>query len=504
MPEKQSKPNILFILPDQQRPDSLGCYGSTVAITPTLDWLSQTGVTFNNCYVQNPLCCPSRYSVLTGRYPHSHGVRANWYAPNAGETSFAHQLSRVGYRTAAIGKMHFTPWYDNFGFDGRIIAEAKFHTDCPDDYTKFLERHNYSRQKLYNTHSDAYKSRLSSLTSTLPQEMHIDSFVGQSACEYLKQVDGPFCLFTSFLSPHNPYDPPKPYDDLFSNVPMPTRNMGKNEVSEKPREAYDYINKLIKWGFKSDEISEEQRLDMWRSYYGLNTFIDDWIQQIIETLKQRDLYDNTIIIYSSDHGDLLGDHGLYYKQCFYEQSVRVPLIIHAPRYFAPQRVDEKVELMDIYSTICEIGGAKEVPGVQSKSLVSILKQQEHPIREAVFSENYFGRMVRWQEWKFVYYPGKPYGELYNLVSDPEEQLNLWDKMEGSPEKQIMKDILLEWAFAAEDQLPLPVRSGHFDNSPLQFLPKEGRTAEEGLQHWRLQDMTGLYERVVLSDEWILR
>ncbi len=145
-----SKPNILFILPDQQRPDSLGCYGSEVAITPTVDWLAQTGVRFDNCYVQNPLCCPSRYSVLTGRYPHTHGVRANWYAPRVNEVSFAHQLGRVGYNTAAIGKMHLTPWYDNFGFDGRIIAEAKFHVDCPDDYARFLHVHGYSRRMLYD------------------------------------------------------------------------------------------------------------------------------------------------------------------------------------------------------------------------------------------------------------------------------------------------------------------------------------------------------------------
>lgn len=138
------RPNILFLLTDQQRPDSLGCYGSEAAITPHIDALARGGVVFDNCYVQNPLCCPSRYSILTGRYPHSHGVRANWYAPRPGEVSFGAQLGRVGYATSMIGKMHLTPWYDTFGSDGRIIAESKFHTTCPDDYERFLNHHGWS------------------------------------------------------------------------------------------------------------------------------------------------------------------------------------------------------------------------------------------------------------------------------------------------------------------------------------------------------------------------
>ena len=498
------KPNILFILPDQQRPDSLGCYGSDVAKTPTLDWLSETGVTFDNCYVQNPLCCPSRYSVSTGRYPHTLGVQANWYPLRQPEQSFGYQLGRAGYQTAAIGKMHYTPWYDNFGFDGRIIAEAKFHAECPDDYARFLEKHGYSRHGLYDTQSADYKRRLSSLTSILPQELHIDSFVGQSICEYIKQVDGPFFAFASFLSPHNPYDPPKPYDELFTDTPMPARNMGPNEVNEKPKEAYNYINKRIKWGFKSDEIREDQRLDMWRSYYGLNTLIDDWIKQIVDTLKERSLYEDTIIIYSSDHGDLLGDHGLYYKQCFYEQSVKVPLIVHSPKYFKSQRVAEKVELMDIYSTICELGGADPGPGCQATSLVPILTQADHTKREAVFSENYFGRMVCWEEWKMVYYPGKPYGELYNLLEDPQEQRNLWQKKEGSAEKQHMKDLLLEWAFASEDSLPLPVRPDHQDMTPQRFLMVDGGTREASGQPWHLPVMSEFYRNLEFSVKGTLR
>ena len=138
---EKKRPNILFLFTDQQRPDSLGCYGNEVAMTPNLDKLADEGVLFENCYGQNPLCVPSRHSILTGRYPHSHRARLNWYKRGEEEKSFAHRLGRVGYNTATCGKMHLTPWYENFGFDGRIIAEAKFHKTCPDDYQKFLKKY---------------------------------------------------------------------------------------------------------------------------------------------------------------------------------------------------------------------------------------------------------------------------------------------------------------------------------------------------------------------------
>ncbi|MCL5745580.1 MAG: sulfatase-like hydrolase/transferase, partial [Acidobacteria bacterium] len=313
-------PNILILMTDQQRPDSLGCYGSKVALTPNIDRLANQGVRFDNCYVQNPLCCPSRYSMLTGRYPHSHGVRSNWYAPHSGETSFGHQLSRAGYSTALIGKMHFTPWHDLFGFGGRIIAEAKFDANCPDDYERFLRKHGYSRRQLYDLKSPEYIRDATAVRSKLPQELHIDSFVGRSICEYLDQVRGPFCVLASFLSPHNPYDPPKPYDELFLKAQFPPRNMYPGEVDEKPREAYNYINRRLGWPHRTDQLTPEQLQITKAYYYSTCTLVDDWVGRVLDVLKRRGLDSNTVILSTSDHGDLLGDHGLIYKQCFYEQS----------------------------------------------------------------------------------------------------------------------------------------------------------------------------------------
>jgi len=490
---RPAPPNILVLMTDQQRPDSLGCYGSEVAITPNIDRLARDGVRFENCYVQNPLCCPSRYSMLTGRYPHSHGVRSNWYAPRPGETSFGHQFARAGYSTALIGKMHFTPWQDLFGSGGRIIAESKFAVNCPDDYEAFLRKRGASRRRLYDLDSPEYLRNATAVKSELPQELHIDSFVGRSVCEYMRAVREPFCLFASFLSPHNPYDPPEPYDRLFMKAKFPPRNMYPGEIADKPKEAYNYINQRLKWPNKTDELTHEQLQITNAYYYGTCTLIDDWVGRIVEVLKQHELYRNTVILYTSDHGDLLGDHGLVYKQCFYEQSVKVPLILHAPAMFGSGTVAAPVEGIDIFSTICELAGAWPGRGRQGRSLVPLLHRKAgYTHREAAFSENHFGRMVRYGQFKMVYYPGKPYGELYDLAEDPDERRNLWDKLDGSPVKRRLKDVLLDWAFASEDPCPLPVRADHFDESPLEYDMVQGRTSLCSRQSWCLEALLPLY------------
>ena len=489
-------PNLLLIMTDQQRPDTLGCYGNEVAITPNLDRLGAEGVIFDNMYVQNPLCVPSRYSMLTGRYPHCNRVRTNWHTVREGEVSFGHQLGAAGYDTAIVGKMHLTPWHDTFGFDGRVIAEAKLDDECDDDYQRFLRAHGRSRKEMYDKKSATYVNQATAVDSNFPQDQHIDTFVGRSTCEYLRNVDKsrPFCLVSSFLSPHNPYDPPEPYDKLFLDKELPARNMTEGEVDRKPREAYDYINDMLGWPFKTDELTEAQIHLTKAYYYSLCTLVDDWVGRIVETLKEEGLYEDTIIVFTSDHGDLMGDHGLIYKQCFYEQSVRVPFIVHAPKYIAGgRRADDLCELLDIYATFCDLAEARVPHGVQSRSLWPILNGQEgYAHRDAAFSENYFGHMVRMGPWKLVNYTGKPYGELYNLEADPNEQENLWDDPAHLQTRTDLKLRLLDWLTESEDILPLPERLFHYDHSPRDLVPVHGRALEDPHQHWYLRRLESLY------------
>jgi choline-sulfatase len=482
---------------DQQRPDSLGCYGSEIARTPNIDALAENGAVFENCYVQNPLCCPSRYSMLTGQYPHCHGVMSNWYQPREGLKSFAHYLGAAGYQSAAIGKMHLTPWYDNFGFDGRIIAEPKMEVGHQDDYGTFINMHGYTRQDLYPW-DEKFLKQCTAVDSKVPADLHIDSFVGKSVCEYLDRIDEdiPFCCIGSFVSPHNPYDPPEPYNQMFRDTKFPPKNMGKDEVDNKPKEAYNYINKVLSgdWGVTTDKFSDEQLHRIKANYYALNALIDDWVGKIIDTLKRRGMYENTIIIYTSDHGDLLGDHGLIFKQCFYEQSVKVPLIVHAPAYFSPRRINDLVELMDIYSTVCELGNARQGRQTQSKSLLPLLTGEKgYHHSDAVFSENYFGKMIRTGPWKLVYYIGKDYGELYNLDDDPLEQDNLWDKKAYADTRAALKCRLLDWMAVSQKSLYSPVRNKHHDISYTEYAESAGRAKKTDIEPWFLNGFEDLYE-----------
>jgi arylsulfatase A-like enzyme len=404
-----------------------------------------------------------------------------------------------------MGKMHLTPWNDNFGFDGRIIAEAKAHTQCPDDYERFLNAHGTSRTELYDTTDPAFIRNMKAVTSRVPQELHIDSFVGKSVCEYLRRAREPFCVFGSFNSPHEPYDPPEPYDGLFRDAEFPPRNMSAGEVERKPKEAYNYINNRLRWPFKTDELTAEQLQMMKSHYHATCTLVDDWVGRILEVLKERGLYENTIIIYTSDHGEMHGDHGLIYKQCFYEQSVKVPFVVHGPAFFPPATIDAPIESIDYFNTFCDLAGVLPGDGVQGKSLLPLLDGTPgYTHREAVFSENWFGRMVRSDAYKMVYYPGKPYGELYNLEEDPAEQDNLWDAADGSPVKRRLKEMLLEWAFESEDPLPLPVRPGHQDTTPRQHGLKDGDTEESPVQPWYLPEMLDLYSDWKFTDSLRLR
>jgi arylsulfatase A-like enzyme len=240
-------------------------------------------------------------------------------------------------------------------------------------------------------------------------------------------------------------------------------------------------------------------------YYATCTLIDDWVGRIVEVLKENGLYDNTIIVYTSDHGEMLGDHGLIYKQCFYEQSAKVPLIVHAPHFYTPRVQEALVESLDLFSTFCEIGGTLPGEGAQGRSLLPLLEgQEDYTHREAAFSENWFGRMVRSGRHKLVYYPGKPYGELYDLEEDPFEQHNLWNDANAEGIKRELKDMLLEWSFLAEDPLPLPVRPGHQDKSPRAYRLKRGDTEECPVQPWYLRDMLDLYTHWNFTDSGSLR
>lgn len=431
-------PNILFFATDEQRYDCLGCYDNPVLRTPHIDSIAEEGVRFDRGYVQNPMCMPSRMSIMTGRYCSEHGCNINCTGipPHEQEQTFMEYLRRAGYYTAAIGKMHMMPKWGPFGFCYLDLVEGQ--ADRNNQYTDYLRA-----KGLDGRQHDAKGEELpfGIYTQALPAEENIDAFVGRRAVEWLEAWDGdePFCLWVSFCNPHFPFDPPEPYDTMYDpdEVPLPVWKEG--ELENKPTQLQFQKER----GY--DEATEPLMRKMVANYYGLISLIDDQVGEILRVLEGKGLTDDTMIAFASDHGDHLGDHRLLYKSgvTFYEGSVRVPYLIRYPERF-PQGVvcEELVEAIDLPATFLDVAGVERPPGMQGRSLVGLAEGEVDDWRDDAFSEidlrinpqmhgprdpdsRDYVAMITTRNWKYVHFPNLGIGELYDLTNDPHELDNLF-------------------------------------------------------------------------------
>ncbi|MDF1512698.1 MAG: sulfatase-like hydrolase/transferase [Anaerolineae bacterium] len=435
-------PNILFITTDEHRFDALGCYGNDVIRTPNIDAIAARGVRFERGYVQNPMCMPSRMAMMTGRYCSENGCNINctgiplWEQQN----TFIQKLQDNGYVTAAIGKMHMMPKWGPFGFGYLDLVEGK--ADANNQYIDYLQsmgmngmQHQAKGESLpFGTHTNA-----------LPAEHTIDAFVGRRAVAWLESWDTtmidnpPFFLWVSFSNPHFPFDPPEPYDTLYDpdEVPLPVWKDG--ELQNKPPQ-----HKLQEErGY--DQVTEEHLRKIVANYYGNVTLVDDQVGKILDLLSAKGLDKNTLIAFTSDHGDHLGDHRLLHKSgvTFYDISVRVPFIVSYPPLFPVGVVcEDLVETIDLAATFLDVAQIP-VPGTfQGRSLVGLAEGHIADWRDDAFSEidllinpkmhgpndpnsRDYVAMICTREWKYVHFPNLGIGELYDLINDPHELDNLF-------------------------------------------------------------------------------
>ncbi|HET6318455.1 MAG TPA: sulfatase-like hydrolase/transferase, partial [Chloroflexota bacterium] len=328
--------NLLFITTDQQRWDSLPCYGLEFMRTPHLDRLAREGIVFERAYTPAPLCVPMRAAMMSGLWPSTSGVMGNshWLDPSIPVwpqlvTSFGPQqggpggaeVTRGGRKTAAIGKMHFHPWDARYGFLERISAEDKRHTYLPDDYSKYLLAHGL--RQWHPTEKPGYFDWLQASVTPAPKRFHVDGFVGDRAAEWLAAnagaAGGPFAAWVSFPGPHDPYDPPEELASMYYDAPIPEPVGGPEELATKPR-AQQRRNRAsresVQYQIDPSSATPEQ-LRRWRAHYYANiSLIDEGIGKILATLEQTGQLENTLIVFTSDHGDALGDHGLAYKSFY--------------------------------------------------------------------------------------------------------------------------------------------------------------------------------------------
>lgn len=473
-------PNIVLIMTDQQRWDALGCAGVFPVQTPMLDRLAREGVWFRRAYCNSPLCVPSRMSFFSGRYPHQHGCLDNGKSLWPEAPSFVRALQTAGYRTANIGKLHYTWQHDlEIPVSQPLLKKLGFTDPC--ETTGKMSRGNL-RASAYSEHLrqkgvlEAYHRDLlrraaagpieayAMRPSMLSEEDHIDSWILRRAAEWITGNAGePFFLWVGPPGPHDPFDPPEPYASLYRPEEMP---LGPLDYSPGSTNG-------ARMGLPN--ATPRQIQEMRTQYLGNVTLIDRGVRQIMEALEARGELRNTWIIFCSDHGEMLGDHRLVFKTEFYEQAARVPMIVRPPDESAAPRgiiSDALVDLLDLSATIGAIAGAG-LEGWQGESLRPIILGDASPEhhRDVVIGELGDRRMIRTQEWKLVLSGDDLHSQaLWNCVEDPDELHNRVADPTMQPLLAGLRDQVRAFQEATPPDLPAPWQHlqpySHWGRNPL--------------------------------------
>ena len=462
-----SRPNIIFIMTDQQRYDTIAALGFPHMDTPNLDRLVREGVTFSNCHVSAPACDPSRASLFTGYYPHTTGILRN---ADQWRHSWIEALADSGYRCVNIGKMHTYPYDTPLGFHERYVVENKDRyleeRYYFDEWDKALRARGLVKQQreLYRALPD-YRERLGAFEWELPEDMHSDVFVGDMATWWLraKPRQEPLFLQIGFPGPHPPYDPSPRYAERYMGRDLPLDEVTAEELAGQPRA----FQAMRRHNHEVDHDSVVHLLDptpeqrhRQRAYYLANvTMIDDKIGDILSTLDEQGYLDNSVVVFTSDHGDCLTDHGHSQKWTMYDTITRMPMIVWAPgRFDGGREVSALCQQMDVGPALLELAGVDPPACMEAESLLPALEGKAWSPREYVFAEH--GRdgilqeaevmtMVRSDRWKLVHLLDDPDGQLFDLANDPREVDNLWAEPDHAETKRQMLDVLREWRIRSD-------------------------------------------------------
>ncbi len=430
--EQTRRPNIIVIQADQLAAAALGAYGNAVVKSPHIDSLGSEGVVFDRAYCNSPLCAPSRASMMTGQLPSTIGAYDNAADFQASVPTFAHHLRAAGYRTALVGRMHFIGPDQLHGFEERLTTDVyPAGLDMVPDW----DLPEAERLPWYHEAGSVFTAG----TSTATVQRDFDDEVIFRTLRYLDdrvraRDDAPFLLVSSFIHPHDPYEPPAEhwarYDDVEIDAPR--------VAAIDPDELDPHSRRLLRMsGFDEKTPDEDEVQHARRAYYACVSYVDDHVGRIVARLDELGIRDNTVIVVTADHGDMLGERGLWYKMSPFEQSSRVPLIVNAPGRFAPRRVDSTVSLLDLLPTLLDLGGVDPV-ATPGSSLLPLVKSgsdgdagQDWP-DEAVIEYLAEGvtvphlTIVRGTV-KLVRAPGDP-DQLFDVADDPDELVNLADNL----------------------------------------------------------------------------
>ena len=483
-----SHPNIILIMTDEQKADSLSLYDNPVVRTPSLERLAAHGVTFTSAFTAYPVCVPSRVMAFTGRYAHANRSRSNDVLMQPGEAHLLHILKRADYTTGLSGKNHCFGPADLQQFDFLWQCGHTGPAEPPDEAA--------AAAKQFILDSQITRRAWGTVTNPYPPESLGTALTVAHAIEFLERhAAEPFFLWCSIADPHTPLQTAEPYASMYdpNDVPMPEQLEG--EIGAKPMaQQIDYR------ALAGDRVTEADIRRVIAMYYGMNTYIDHEIGRLLHRVDALGLRERTLILYTSDHGDYMGEHGMIRKsKALYDCLMRIPLVVSWPgRLPEGLRRDEFVETADLMPTVLNALDLAQPEGIQGRSFLSLLDGGDYHERDAVFGEigveapdgradvvhtladierlpggattpDFSPRYklgglgpikcIRTREWKLVYYPGNREGELYNLRQDPGERVNLWDRPEHAVLKAELTARILDWCIQTEDHRPRLQRSG---------------------------------------------
>lgn len=488
---QKKQPHIIFIMVDQQRADALGCMGNAAVISPHIDNIAQEGVMFTNGYTSVPSCTPARSGLLTGLSPWHHGMLGYGRVARKYKYEMPQMLKEAGYFTFGIGKMHWFPQKSLHGFNGTLTDESgRVEQDgYISDYRDWFKLNAPGKDPDetgigFNEHqAGVYK---------LEEELHPTYWTGKTAVELIENysLDKPLFLKVSFARPHSPYDPPQRYLDKYKGVDIPEPVIGDwchylDTVQGDASAAFSNFGK-------------EHAIESRRHYYANITFIDDMVGEIIQALKEKGMYENSIICYTADHGDMLGDHHHWRKTYAYEGSANIPFLLKWTEGFEGKllrggKLENPVELRDFLPTFLDAIGVQIPKDMDGASLLELVRNPDAGWRKYIDMEhsttyskdNYWGALTD-GTWKYIWFFSTGKEQLFNLKNDPGEETELSGKDEYQQALKLWRERMVKHlsergdGFVKDGQLV--VREETMLYSP--NYPEDKRTVQELVKEWR--------------------
>lgn len=450
------RPHILLVMVDQLAAPYLRAYGHSVTRTPTIDRFAETGVVFENAYTPSPLCAPARASLMTGQLPSRTRVYDNSAELASSIPTFVHYLRLQGYRTCLSGKMHFVGPDQLHGFEERLTTDV-----YPGDFG-WTPDWSKPRQRIdwwYHNMSSVKDAGVADITNQLEYDDEVAFHAVRRLYDYARfERDAPFFLCVSFSHPHDPYVARQRHWDLYADDEI--------DLPAAPAVPYDELDAHGRRLWEDCAIGDVEMTDddlraARHGYYASLSYVDERIGEVYDAFRACGLADDAIVILTSDHGDFLGEHGLFFKMSFREHAARVPLVVTGAGRFAPHRVREPVSLVDLAPTLADIaapGLSNDLAAVvDGRSLVPLLEGEAEDDSATVVGE-YFAEsvlspmvMIRRGPWKFIHTPSDP-DQLFDLAHDPLELVNL----AGEPEHAATVDgfraeVAARWDLDAVDR-----------------------------------------------------